>query len=529
MSGTKELKLTIQNVIDLLGKSRGSTSKDRLREYLGEKILSIKVSDEETFDEYIGRIQRLSINFDSYRLGILFDKWEPEYSYEVISNIKKIHEESEYLTNVVLQLYDLIENQNCKKHIEKLVKIHEKIFVIVLYSLNNKEYDQKPSQVVRSYIDMQYPSSEEEKASSLVDAAVDSAGLNNCLIETTAYDECEGNLGNGFIWKFTDGNKLFITGSGYLKCGHWYKPIHNNMHDNERDEELYFPINKYVIEHTENLYLAEGITAIGDDAFNGFAHLKNVFLPDTIQEIGQCAFADCVSLITINIPDKVEKIGYSAFINCIRLRKIYLSDNITISGCAFLNCISLQVVEYSGRNSSEVKDKKTIVEHGAFASCYSLKKVYLRNVMLIESGAFNDCSDIELYFAFLPNATIENEAFENIDNGELTFSPLLNRISTHTLLGEVIRDLGEIIWYSIKKNWKLEINDGAFVKYKGKVIFNYCYPLICGKSRFKFRYYKDYKYKDITLVLPYNISKSLKKKMKSMFDGATVEFKDQSW
>lgn len=64
------------------------------------------------------------------------------------------------------------------------------------------------------------------------------------------------------------------------------------------------------------VYVEDGITGIGEGAFNLCKDLKMVRLPDGVKEIGYIAFAYCDSLKTINLPESIEDIGKSAFFSC---------------------------------------------------------------------------------------------------------------------------------------------------------------------------------------------------------------------
>lgn len=73
----------------------------------------------------------------------------------------------------------------------------------------------------------------------------------------------------------------------------------------------------------------DGITSIGDNAFNGCDKLKSINIPDSITSIGNYAFSGCIGLTNIVIPDSVTDIGQFAFYGCLNLEEVVLGNNVT--------------------------------------------------------------------------------------------------------------------------------------------------------------------------------------------------------
>ena len=65
--------------------------------------------------------------------------------------------------------------------------------------------------------------------------------------------------------------------------------------------------------------IPDGVTSIGDCAFEGCSNLTSITIPDGVTSIGDCAFYECKKLTSITIPDGVTSIGYSAFYGCKKL------------------------------------------------------------------------------------------------------------------------------------------------------------------------------------------------------------------
>ena len=74
----------------------------------------------------------------------------------------------------------------------------------------------------------------------------------------------------------------------------------------------------------------DGVTSIGDGAFEDCDYLTSVTIPDSVTSIGKDAFAACERLTNIIIPDSVTFIGNGAFWGC-DLYSVALPKNLTCS------------------------------------------------------------------------------------------------------------------------------------------------------------------------------------------------------
>ena len=230
-------------------------------------------------------------------------------------------------------------------------------------------------------------------------------------------------IGDNVYWTLDDDGTLNITGSGEI----YDFPYYNNDYWGENAGE----IKKVVVE--------EGITRIGDCAFEGCSSLEEIILPDTITSIGADAFygtafmndrsnrengviyignvlidssysvpdnysvKDGTTVIAdaafsysyvndIYFPESVQYIGKDAFNGC-KFTHIILPPKLKYIGdSAFQDCINL----------TEAAIPESIKELGneAFAGCTSLKNVELPHG-LIEIGidTFYDCWDFDIYFS----------------------------------------------------------------------------------------------------------------------------------
>jgi uncharacterized repeat protein (TIGR02543 family) len=117
------------------------------------------------------------------------------------------------------------------------------------------------------------------------------------------YDEVPGS---GLVWSVT-GTTLTISGNGPMP----------DYADADPPYQTYAgTITAIVVE--------EGVTSVGDNAFQDFQNVASVILPETLTSIGIGAFADCGGLVTIAIPDSVETLGEGMFYGCNALEMLYL-------------------------------------------------------------------------------------------------------------------------------------------------------------------------------------------------------------
>ena len=162
--------------------------------------------------------------------------------------------------------------------------------------------------------------------------------------------------------------------------------------DNSRPE---FTIRAGVLEsyggNAPVVYVPEGVTAIGGQAFKDCTQIHGVVLPEGVTEIQSAgsgmwgAFFGCTSLETVELPQSLTRIGSNAFGGCARLAKINIPDGVTMIGAgAFGGCAEL----------ASVKLPKGLRElaNDIFRGCVSLTEIKLHgNIKTIGSYAFADC------------------------------------------------------------------------------------------------------------------------------------------
>ncbi len=97
------------------------------------------------------------------------------------------------------------------------------------------------------------------------------------------------------------------------------------------------------------VHISDGVSTIGDYAFNGCSSLTTVSIPQSITSIGYFAFYKCISLTSVTLPDSEISVGNYAFSGCTSLTELSISDSISklglyaFSGCTGLKELSLPI------------------------------------------------------------------------------------------------------------------------------------------------------------------------------------------
>lgn len=149
--------------------------------------------------------------------------------------------------------------------------------------------------------------------------------------------------------------------------------------------------------------IGDGVTYIGDCAFNQCHDLNVVTIPESVTSIGEKAFKECDGILSISLPSSVTSIGWGAFeactgdleVNCeipdnafygSQFSTVVIGDGVTTIGLnAFSKCASIQ--------SLTIPNSVTTIDRYAFASCSGIATISMGNgVKKIDDCAFNGCS-----------------------------------------------------------------------------------------------------------------------------------------
>ena len=180
-----------------------------------------------------------------------------------------------------------------------------------------------------------------------------------------------GAKGSNLTWTLDSEGVLTISGSG-------------DMHGYGSSDAPWYGSRSRV----KSAVIAEGVTSIGESAFENCRSLTSVTIPNSVTSIGWSAFFYCKSLTSVTIPDSVTSVGAYAFLGCTSLTSVTIPNSVTsIGGCAFDECWSL--------TSVTIPDSVTSIGDSAFASCTSLTSVTIPDsVTSIGGCAFAWCTSL---------------------------------------------------------------------------------------------------------------------------------------
>ena len=180
----------------------------------------------------------------------------------------------------------------------------------------------------------------------------------------------KGSCGENVTYTLDNKGTLTISGKG-------------DMYNYNRNDSPFYSeedINKVIIE--------DGVTSIGEFAFECCTSLTTITIPNSVTSIGNAAFMDCDSLTSITIPNSVTSIGEYAFEDCFSLKSIKIPNSVTsIGDSAFEYCDSL--------TSITIPNSVTSIGAYAFNYCDNLMSITIPNsVTSIGDSAFKCCASL---------------------------------------------------------------------------------------------------------------------------------------
>ena len=236
---------------------------------------------------------------------------------------------------------------------------------------------------------------------------VQSKNLYRLKDETTTNPS--GTCGENATWEFDEATgTLTISGTGEM-----LNAVNQPWEDFRND------IIAVVIE--------DGITTIGNGAFENCSNLTNVTIPESVISMGDFAFSLCGRLIDVVIPQGVTTIRDYAFYLCEGLTSIVIPESvISIGEAAFYGCFNLtsitvdvenlyysndeygvlfnkdktKLVSYPAGNQREAyslpKGTSQINNRAFSANCYISEVVIPDSMIKIDHRAFENCTELSI-------------------------------------------------------------------------------------------------------------------------------------
>jgi hypothetical protein len=185
--------------------------------------------------------------------------------------------------------------------------------------------------------------------------------------------------------------------------------------------------------------MENGITSIGEGAFDNCISLTSITIPSSVTTIGTDAFCECTGLASVIISDGVQTIEDYAFAYCTSLKSVTIPSSVTKIGTgAFFGCSSL--------TSVNIPNSVTTIGNKAFASCSGLKEITLSTgISTVGDGVFYGCSALKSVSVPSNVTAIGDSAFSYCTN--------LSSLS----LSEGVKTIGASAFYSCEKLKKVTV------------------------------------------------------------------------
>lgn len=202
----------------------------------------------------------------------------------------------------------------------------------------------------------------------------DSGETDEPVITVVNSGDC-GADGSNVTWTLYSDGTLVISGNGAMA----------NYNIAFKENYPWYEVRTNI----KTVKINNGVTNIGNGAFEYCRELTSITIPNSVTSIGIGTFRDCTYLSSINLPNSVTHIGNSAFGYCTNLTEIIIPDSVTsIDNYAFSFCRDLTTVTLSKNITS--------IGNGTFYGCTSLKNVIVpNNVTSLGNDAFYGCTSLE--------------------------------------------------------------------------------------------------------------------------------------
>ena len=284
--------------------------------------------------------------------------------------------------------------------------------------------------------------------------------------------------GSNLQWSFdTETGDMTITGGGDMKDFEWNS-------DAGQSDAPWFSYQPYI----KSLIFEDGVTSIGNEAFDNCPTLETITLPATLTRIGDFALQNCPLLTSISIPASVTTIGEGAFIESVGLQSFNV-DEANVSYCSIDAVLftkdqkTLIAFPPSKQGTYIIPDGVTNIRDYAFCKCDALTSIEISNsVTNIGNGAFYSCTGLTSVTLGGGVTGIGDYAFR--DCYSLSSIEIPNSVT----------DIGQLAFYQC--SGLTSVTFGSGITNIGYGVFAYCIGLISieipdnvteiGKSAFVF-------------------------------------------
>ena len=144
-------------------------------------------------------------------------------------------------------------------------------------------------------------------------------------------------------------------------------------------------------ETAKAIVIKDGVTGIGESAFEGFENVESVEIPGSVESIGSGAFAACTSIKKMDLSSlHMNEIEDGAFALCTSLEEFSFPEGVTkVTAGLLQSCSSLRRVDFGDNDI-------TLVDETAFQYCDGLESIVLPGaVESVGDSAFEGCTELQ--------------------------------------------------------------------------------------------------------------------------------------
>ena len=200
--------------------------------------------------------------------------------------------------------------------------------------------------------------------------------LTDAYIEYDELEQDSGTCGENVEWK-VENEVLTISGSGDMKD---YGEIEAPW------RSFYF----------KKVIIQDGVTGIGDNAFNNCESVKSISIANSVKRIGECAFYGCRISGVLTLPENLEVLGKGAF-QGIGATSVNISASnasyCTVDGVLFSKDMTKVILYPNGTDSEAytIPDTVTEIGDGAFYNAVLVNVTLPKGLTRIGAEAFAGC------------------------------------------------------------------------------------------------------------------------------------------
>ena len=155
-----------------------------------------------------------------------------------------------------------------------------------------------------------------------------------------------GDCGENLTWTLDENGTLTISGTGPMEDFRL-----EEIYDSELDLTIISATTPWYNDYRSvtKIAIEDGVTSIGEWAFDYCRSLTSVTIPNSVTSIGASAFSRCENLTSVIIGNSVTSIGDYAFNSCYDLTEVTIGNSVTrVGNSVFSACWSLTDVYYGG-------------------------------------------------------------------------------------------------------------------------------------------------------------------------------------